>query len=242
MAEPTDSDVAAFEEWAKTTGLCLELFDGNGSKYFYEKTEYAWRAWQARGESKAVPDPELERLRQWVDDLQAKMYINCVYCGHKYGPEDEVQSSMADVLKSHVEKCPSHPMSKLKRELEVLRVAEHMLRGYLKWAVEYIRKGFTEQQDCCGTGDEPHTDDCPFMAACLAVAEDAPKSVEPSDAPPVVRVEVVQASEYQTRLRVSIRGMKVGELVVQNADVALVTGRLTGRNELGRGETKKGKR
>jgi hypothetical protein len=63
-------------------------------------------------------DEELERYKQWVDDLQSGMYINCVYCGHRYGPDDEVPASMADVLKEHVANCPKHPMSQLKKALE----------------------------------------------------------------------------------------------------------------------------
>lgn len=58
-----------------------------------------------------------DKLKGWVDDLQAGCYINCVYCGHRYGPDDEVPASMADVLKEHIEHCPEHPMSKLKVEL-----------------------------------------------------------------------------------------------------------------------------
>lgn len=61
---------------------------------------------------------ENERLRQWINDLQSGMYINCVYCGHRYGPEDEVPASMADVLKKHIEECPEHPMSKMKAKLD----------------------------------------------------------------------------------------------------------------------------
>lgn len=61
---------------------------------------------------------EVDSYRQWIDDLQSGMYINCVYCGHRYGPDDEVPASMADVLKEHVEQCPKHPMSKLKKALE----------------------------------------------------------------------------------------------------------------------------
>ena len=64
---------------------------------------------------------KLARLRGWVDDLQSGMFINCVYCGHRYGPSDEVPASMADVLKTHVEQCSKHPMSALKAELERLR-------------------------------------------------------------------------------------------------------------------------
>jgi plasmid maintenance system antidote protein VapI len=55
-------------------------------------------------------------LQQWINDLQAGCYINCVYCGHRYGPNDEVPGSMADVLKEHIEKCPKHPMSILRKQ------------------------------------------------------------------------------------------------------------------------------
>lgn len=64
---------------------------------------------------------ENEQLKQWVNDLQSGMYVNCVYCGHRYGPEDEVPASMADVLKAHIEQCPEHPMAKLKQENEKLK-------------------------------------------------------------------------------------------------------------------------
>lgn len=61
---------------------------------------------------------KIARQQQWINDLQSGMYVNCVYCGHRYGPADEVPASMADVLKQHIEQCPEHPMSKLKAELE----------------------------------------------------------------------------------------------------------------------------
>lgn len=64
---------------------------------------------------------ENHRLRQWISDLQSGMYINCVYCGHRYGPDDQVPASMADALKEHIEVCPEHPMSKLKQELDMLK-------------------------------------------------------------------------------------------------------------------------
>ena len=57
-------------------------------------------------------------LEKWVADLQSKLYVNCVYCGHRYGPEDEVPTTMAQVLKDHIEQCPKHPMSELKERLE----------------------------------------------------------------------------------------------------------------------------
>lgn len=64
---------------------------------------------------------EIDRLNQWVNDLQSGMYVNCVYCGHRYGPAKDTPVSMADVLKQHIEKCPKHPMSALKRENEELK-------------------------------------------------------------------------------------------------------------------------
>jgi len=66
---------------------------------------------------------EIEHLRTWINDLQSGMYINCVYCGHRYGPKTDVPVSMAEVLKEHVETCPKHPMSKLKADVDRLTAA-----------------------------------------------------------------------------------------------------------------------
>uniref|UniRef100_A0A6M3LBT4 Uncharacterized protein n=2 Tax=viral metagenome TaxID=1070528 RepID=A0A6M3LBT4_9ZZZZ len=62
-------------------------------------------------------------LRKWINDLQSGLYINCVYCGHRYGPNSEVPASMADVLKVHIERCPEHPMSSLRQENARLKLA-----------------------------------------------------------------------------------------------------------------------
>lgn len=61
---------------------------------------------------------QVERYKAWVDDLQSGMYVNCVYCGHRYGPTETTPVSMADALKEHIEHCPEHPASKLRAELE----------------------------------------------------------------------------------------------------------------------------
>ena len=61
---------------------------------------------------------EVERLRQWVADLQSGLYVNCVYCGHRYGPGETTPVSMADALKAHIERCREHPLSKLRAEHE----------------------------------------------------------------------------------------------------------------------------
>jgi hypothetical protein len=74
---------------------------------------------------------KIQQLQQWVNDLQSGMYVNCVYCGYRYGPADEMPVSMGDVLKEHIEHCPEHPMSKLKEEHDALdkalylAIAEH---------------------------------------------------------------------------------------------------------------------
>jgi hypothetical protein len=64
---------------------------------------------------------QVEQLRQWVDDLHSGMYVNCIYCGHRYGPADITPASRADALKEHIESCPDHPMAALKIELELVR-------------------------------------------------------------------------------------------------------------------------
>jgi len=71
---------------------------------------------------------ENERLVKWVDDLQSGMYINCVDCGHRYGPKDKVPCTMANALKQHIEQCPKHPMSALKKSLAAAEKRERELR------------------------------------------------------------------------------------------------------------------
>ena len=102
---------------AKVLKLC-EASTGNGVPYHDMRrlaNDLQWYAIQLAD--------EVERQEKWIDDLQAGMYINCVYCGHRYGPDDEVPASMAEVLKEHVEQCPKHPMSVLKEENARLREA-----------------------------------------------------------------------------------------------------------------------
>lgn len=75
---------------------------------------------------------ETEKSRRWVDDLQAGMYINCVYCGHRYGPDDQVSATMAQALKEHIGQCPKHPMSALKKQRAALEAALAAMRGALE--------------------------------------------------------------------------------------------------------------
>ena len=91
---------------------------------------------------------EVERLQQWVNDLQSGMYINCVYCGHRYGPDPGTPVAMAEVLKRHIEQCPSHPLSHVKARLAkaegVLRVIAEG-HGQLATMASMARAYFAEQ-------------------------------------------------------------------------------------------------
>lgn len=64
----------------------------------------------------AVVKKENLRLKLWVQDMQNGGYVNCVYCGYRYGPVESTPVSLSDVLKAHVQKCPLHPMAALKKE------------------------------------------------------------------------------------------------------------------------------
>jgi DNA-directed RNA polymerase subunit RPC12/RpoP len=69
-------------------------------------------------------------LEKWVRDLQSGMYINCVYCGHRYGPKEETPDSMADVLKAHIKKCPKHPLSEMEAQrAEAARLAWQLVES-----------------------------------------------------------------------------------------------------------------
>lgn len=39
---------------------------------------------------------ENERLKQHVADLQSGMFINCVYCGHRYGPQKDTPATVIE--------------------------------------------------------------------------------------------------------------------------------------------------
>lgn len=85
-------------------------------------------AWLEEVEKRESFERQVSKLRSWVDDLQSGMYVNCVYCGHRYGPQETTPVSMADALKAHIEQCPDHPMSQLKAEKEFLHQQLENLR------------------------------------------------------------------------------------------------------------------
>lgn len=108
---------------------------------------------------------EVERLRSWVNDLQSGMYVNCVYCGHRYGPRETTPATMADALKAHVERCPAHPMLALKAENERLRAA--LREAYPQGAEVFAALGLTpdpephvpQQHTVHATGHAPPAED-----------------------------------------------------------------------------------
>ena len=63
------------------------------------------------------------QFKAWVADCQSGMYVNCVYCGHRYGPREDTPMAMADVLKAHIEQCPEHPLSKARARITELEAA-----------------------------------------------------------------------------------------------------------------------
>jgi hypothetical protein len=119
---------------------------------------------EARGAEKRGQH-RIDCLLSWVRDLQSGMYINCVYCGHRYGPDSEVPASMAEVLKAHIEKCPEHPMSELRTQLTTAEAEIVRLKAELKTANRelVVRRAPWDCADCCSP--ESECDDCENYSA-----------------------------------------------------------------------------
>ena len=72
---------------------------------------------------------ENKRLEAWIDDLQSEMYINCVYCGHRYGPnKGDHLVTMRKTLEKHIEECPKHPLSMARNRIMELEAENRWLR------------------------------------------------------------------------------------------------------------------
>lgn len=69
---------------------------------------------------------EIEALNAWIADLQSGLYVNCIYCGHRYAPGVPAARDVA--LYSHITQCKKHPLSKA-----LARVAELEQQQY-EWA------------------------------------------------------------------------------------------------------------
>jgi hypothetical protein len=53
---------------------------------------------------------EIRKKNKWIADMQSGLYINCVYCGHRYPPGTPAVRDKA--LYEHIKKCPQHPLKK----------------------------------------------------------------------------------------------------------------------------------
>lgn len=109
--------------------LLAELEDANNQDVLYVSCS-SW------AEDSGIPCVKLEkfnklkeenrRLELWIDDLQSGMYINCVYCGHRYGPNSgpntkDFNITMRKALEEHISMCPKHPLSKALKEIDRLK-------------------------------------------------------------------------------------------------------------------------
>ena len=90
-------------------------------------------------------DAEIKRLRQWVADLQSGMYVNCVYCGHRYGPDPGTPVAMADVLRDHIARCPKHPLSIMAdRAVYLVKLLHRMQRAVKMIGSLYGKDGISK--------------------------------------------------------------------------------------------------
>ena len=87
----------------------------------------------------------VQRLQKWIDDLQSGMFINCVYCGHRYGPGQEVAATMREALYEHVKVCPRHPLSAALARVAELEAECREAWGHVeKWTAD---RGHLVRQD-----------------------------------------------------------------------------------------------
>jgi len=125
---------------------------------------------QIKAEQESVNELSManQNLKQWVQDLHSGMYINCVYCGHRYGPREETPIAMADVLKAHIETCPKHPLKIAKDEIYELEARLKRAEGGIRnikvfaeereeisvymanivWACDEVLKGLGKEKPC----------------------------------------------------------------------------------------------
>jgi hypothetical protein len=92
---------------------------------------------------------EIERLERWIDDLQSGMYINCVYCGHRYPPG--TNAVKRKVLYEHIKICPKHPLSQAEARIVVLQAKLRSICPHKKaHSEDWPDGGVIEVCDDCG--------------------------------------------------------------------------------------------
>lgn len=66
-----------------------------------------------------TPAQTIARLEKHVASLSAGRQLLCGFCGHVYG--DSYPRDMAEALKRHIAKCPTHPMHQVLKTLKAAR-------------------------------------------------------------------------------------------------------------------------
>lgn len=91
-------------------------------------------------------EKENERLIDWVNDLQSGMYLNCAYCGYRFGHNDDISTSMSEELKKHIEQCPKHPLFSTKKENERLQKENEYLRKENEKLKVHVKRLLDDQE------------------------------------------------------------------------------------------------
>lgn len=89
----------------------------------------------AKAAELAALKAENERLERHVADLMSGKYVNCVYCGHRYGPAGKTPVTQAELLHEHIKKCEKHPLCALQKKFNRLDNAIISIYNNL-WAEE----------------------------------------------------------------------------------------------------------
>lgn len=121
----TDAQSAAFglATQLNDVGLLVDGADERVEQILAERlSEWLKSHMEARDTTETFYTDEIARLKheqkqeiavmvKWIADLQRGMSINCVYCGHNFGPKGSTQAVMSDVLHEHIKVCPKHPLA-----------------------------------------------------------------------------------------------------------------------------------
>ena len=92
-------------------------------------------------------EEEIIRLQDWISDLQKGMYVNCIYCGHRYPPgTPDVRDK---VLYDHIKSCPKHPLYKEIQKNKKLLQRLDFVRRELDRALEKINELEGKSKDQC---------------------------------------------------------------------------------------------
>ena len=131
------------------------------SVYLQSGGKYAHLMELGQSITKDGPGRLARYFEQWIADLQSGLYINCVYCGHRYGPREttppilkEASPPMAEVLKEHIKTCPQHPMS--------------VLRGFLTHLIAAV-DGLPHHMDCPADPENGARGECVCFKASLTL-------------------------------------------------------------------------